>query len=566
MSKEQSKTLLQKKCQPLDEKPFRLFYLQSLNPNGESTLSTNTYFNRFAAAHWAQVPGLKNLELKFATHFDGYVEIKGATLEGEFLMKRFVVRKGGAYGKEFQPHGVLSVWIECVSQQNLDQDSLDFEYHSSSLAYIESKTTIVICTYNKPIFVQRNLDSFVKNFDSQFIEQILVIDQGNENVTPPAHPSIKIITQANLGGSGGFARGINEFLKSNSSGIVLMDDDIVFIPEIIYRILRFASLGQNAFAISTQMLNLYKPEQIWADQEIIDMDELWGAPDGRKLFDANSLPEILPRGNMVAWWCGYFPRAFVERAGLPFPMFIHWDDIDYSLRLSQNINFTVLTVFGFGVWHEPFDSKSQWGWISYFDIRNVLIGASIHDASFLSCYRKSLRVLLISIMSHRYQANAAIRAGIIDFINGPKCIRRDQRAWAINAFNSIASKKIVCDSNSRVSLRTLGLMRRFHSIFYFLATLFNLPQSSKTSAWTTHNFSSARAISRTDHLLVFSPYGGIAEELLYDSVLSRKTSIASIKLMLELLVYWRRAKREWKKSFEYLVSQESWSEFWSDDH
>ncbi len=51
---------------------------------------------------------------------------------------------------------------------------------------------------------------------------------------------LRVINQSNLGGSGGFARGMFEAVENGSDYVLLMDDDIVVEPESIIRLLTFA--------------------------------------------------------------------------------------------------------------------------------------------------------------------------------------------------------------------------------------------------------------------------------------------------------------------------------------
>jgi GT2 family glycosyltransferase len=507
---------------------------------------------------------LQEVEVRITTDFEGVLEICGLSLDGEFLLFRAHFVSGETLIKKFNPQGLKSVWVDFYSEKSIAPEGLTIEYHALNSSYKPILSTIAICTYNKAAFVERNIKSLVQTLDTKFISHIFIVNQGDESLDLESNSIVQVLQQPNLGGSGGFARGIYEFLKTDSQGIILMDDDIVFIPEVLYRILRFASLSGNSFAVSTQMLNLYKPNTVWADYEIVDLKALWSAPRGRIQFDANLAPEFQNEANMVAWWCGYFPRTFVEKAGLPLPIFIHWDDAEYSLRMQVMPKFQVKTIFGFGVWHEPFDSKAQWGWISYFDIRNALIGSSIHGASFYSSYKKVIQTLCVTALSNRYQANAAICAGIQDFSKGATSLLGNQRTRAVAAFGGYSDSISERSSKNENLENVVMKIRLFALLGHFFRAFFSRSPEI-TSAETSLKFSPARSISRTQATLIYSPYGGIAECMSWDSARARSTYLNSFKIIISFPFKWFKAKKHWRAHFIELTSGESWQLRWQDN-
>ncbi|MGL1344657.1 hypothetical protein ACSTKE_00110, partial [Vibrio parahaemolyticus] len=73
---------------------------------------------------------------------------------------------------------------------------------------------------------------------------------------------LSYIRQPNLGGAGGFTRGMYEILADvdlPESDIVLMDDDIVLETESIVRMAAFSSRTIDPVIVGAQMLYLYHP-------------------------------------------------------------------------------------------------------------------------------------------------------------------------------------------------------------------------------------------------------------------------------------------------------------------
>lgn len=72
------------------------------------------------------------------------------------------------------------------------------------------------------------------------------------------------------------------------------------------------------------------------------------------------------------WWCCCIPVSAIREKGLPLPVFIHRDDIEYGIRMGK-----LMTLNGIGVWHEAVTKKlPQIG--EYYDIRNMAILNAIH--------------------------------------------------------------------------------------------------------------------------------------------------------------------------------------------
>lgn len=72
------------------------------------------------------------------------------------------------------------------------------------------------------------------------------------------------------------------------------------------------------------------------------------------------------------WWYCCIPVSAIREKGLPLPVFIHRDDIEYGIRMGK-----LMTLNGIGVWHEAVTKKlPQIG--EYYDIRNMAILNAIH--------------------------------------------------------------------------------------------------------------------------------------------------------------------------------------------
>ena len=90
----------------------------------------------------------------------------------------------------------------------------------------------------------------------ELLDKVYVVDQGTDRLAD--HPDfadaakklgdhLQVIEQGNLGGSGGFARSMDETVRAGQSDYVLLsDDDVKIDPESILRAVTFADLRAPA--------------------------------------------------------------------------------------------------------------------------------------------------------------------------------------------------------------------------------------------------------------------------------------------------------------------------------
>lgn len=86
-------------------------------------------------------------------------------------------------------------------------------------------------TFNRPEYAVRHMHTLASDPDLlEVLDRLIIIDQGDDRVAKQgAYPAaaerlgdrFRLVEQANLGGSGGFARGMEEALRDEDSDYVL---------------------------------------------------------------------------------------------------------------------------------------------------------------------------------------------------------------------------------------------------------------------------------------------------------------------------------------------------------
>lgn len=240
----------------------------------------------------------------------------------------------------------------------------------------------------------------------------------------------KLHKNPNVGGSGGFARGMIESLqqKPKATHVLLMDDDVLVLPESIrrtYNLLKLLKPEYSSYFINGAMLYYEDPEKQHEDIGTVDWDG-HGAPLKGKLNHAliknilqneQDYPE--QRGQYGAWWFCCIPREVIERNGLPLPMFVRADDIEYAIRCQAKF----ITMNGICIWHMGFDNKYNAA-LAYQGYRNNLLGAAFSDTVSLDgMFHTIYDSYRTELMQFRYNAAETVIRAFEDFLKGPDFLR-----------------------------------------------------------------------------------------------------------------------------------------------
>jgi galactofuranosylgalactofuranosylrhamnosyl-N-acetylglucosaminyl-diphospho-decaprenol beta-1,5/1,6-galactofuranosyltransferase len=230
------------------------------------------------------------------------------------------------------------------------------------------------------------------------LDRIYVIDQGSERVVDhpdyaeaikPIADRVELIQQGNLGGSGGFARAMDETVNAGSSDyVLLLDDDVVTEPESMLRAIAFADLARRPTIVGGHMFSLYDRTVLHSFGETVAAYNWWwgSAPQTKSEHDfgrrnLRNTPWLHQRVDVDynGWWMCLIPTALVRELGLSLPVFIKWDDAEYGLRARAS-GYPTVSLPGVAVWHIPWQDKNDaLDWQAYYHLRNRLVAALLHS-------------------------------------------------------------------------------------------------------------------------------------------------------------------------------------------
>ncbi|HEY4455948.1 MAG TPA: glycosyltransferase [Pseudonocardiaceae bacterium] len=408
----------------------------------DARLTTNTYFGRLPVSYLQRWTPIRQVEAVVRVRGAGRLEIHASDGEGEPRIQATLevnaqtaqeVRLPG-YVDRFMDGGF--VWLEAATAgQELVIE--DFRWVAPTAPVRQRHTSVVICTYNRAddcLATMRALGEDTEVLD--IIDEVYVVDQGTDTVQSREDfdkvvglygGRLRYLRQANLGGAGGFTRGMYEITEQHKQNNVLfMDDDVLLEPETVLRMAAFANHATAPTIVGGQMLYLYHPNRLHIDAETTDLATLRpgvpvaGAQHNIDLFE--ELPHRRVTAGYNAWWSCLIPAEVTEKIGLPLPVFFQWDDIEYGTRAGRN-GFATVTLPGAAVWHADFAWKDWDDWARYFSLRNSLITAALHsdfDSKNLSkVLGKQLATYLVSM---QYGMAATLLKAVTDFLTGPEVL------------------------------------------------------------------------------------------------------------------------------------------------
>lgn len=574
----------------------------SLKVNSGYSASLATYFNAFPASYWQRWTTVQTVTARLQTEGSGSVTVMRSDEHGVAHQVHSRKLHGEVHTafelplEEFANGGWY--WIDLDAGEDLVVTGLDWTV--DDIPVTSGKVSLGITTFNKPDYCVATLGALAASDEVlPEIDRIFIVDQGANRVS--AYPGfdavaaqlgdqLSIVEQPNLGGSGGFSRGMLETLaREDSAFVMLLDDDVELEPESIFRAVWFARYCVSPTLVGGHMLDLGKRSVLHAFAEVVDRKTfMWGPADRsheRHDFARKSLRETpwlhgRQDGDYNGWWMCLIPTAVIRSIGLSLPMFIKWDDAEYGLR-AQEAGFPTVSFPGAALWHVSWNDKDDTvDWQAYFHARNRLIVALLHSAApspsrLLTEFRKTDIKHLIS--SQYYPAtlrNQAFR----DVLAGPESLHASmltklpelraqaadfsemQHYTAENAPRSRDGKRSYPESevapsgSLAIAVFTAKSLIR-HWFTNTPAALRTQPQvelSKRDATWWR--------VPLLDSVLIDTADGKAAAWYRRDRATFRRLIAESFALNWQLRREWKSLQKQYREQASALTSVESWTD------
>lgn len=233
------------------------------------------------------------------------------------------------------------------------------------------KVIAVVVTYNRSQLLKRNIACLRKNSP----HAIIVVNNGSTDDTREwlaEQTDLIVITQANVGGSGGFYTGIQQAMERGADWIWCMDDDVFPRPDCLSNLLDHTASEEVGILAPRRLMegNIFTN-----DFQAVNLTNPFSSMYKKKLKKQviNKPVEILG----TAFEGLFIRKEAVEKIGLPNKdLFIFCDDTDYCLR-AVLAGYKILYIPSALMNKEKFFSNDTWNernkkkkWKRFYQIRN----------------------------------------------------------------------------------------------------------------------------------------------------------------------------------------------------
>ncbi|HEX5728061.1 glycosyltransferase [Microbacterium sp.] len=568
-------------------------------------VSLGTYFNAFPASYWQHWTAVRQVTLTVRTEGPCTILVYRST--GSGVRQRIETRESN--GIESNAFDLVLdqysdggwIWFDLVAD---DKDALFLgaEWTTELDPVRSGKASIGITTFNKPDYCIWTLTNLAEAPDVlELVDRIFLIDQGDRRVdAQPEFPQVaaalgetlRVITQPNLGGSGGFARAMAETLDRPESDFVqLLDDDVRLEPESVRRSIVFGRYASTPTIVGAHMFDLLDRPKLHAWAEVVDDEPfMWRALYQEKLphdFSASNLrqtPMLHKRldADYNGWWMCLIPTEVIRAVGLALPAFIKWDDAEYCLR-ARDAGYPTVSVPGVALWHVSWVGKDDSiDWQAYFHARNRIVAGLLHSRVPRGgrLLRHSRRVDLKHLMMMQYYPVALRHRALRDILSGPEHMRANL-ATAMPAARALAKdfSETHVHKDTGVPLRSrrgrqvfkhrpqnefdnpTGLQLRWFTFVTLVSHWFHAPRPENV-AHPEVEFGKYDAhwwrLPLYDSALVSAADGSGKNIYIRDRAKYRHMLVDSVRLHRRLRREWPLLSRRYRKAQPEMTSLEAW--------
>ena len=396
-------------------------------------LSFDTSFGVFAAGRWRRVSQVNKLSVSVCASGVGIAEVVVVNGKTESVVATAQLPRG-----EGSPTSVIltvpdlqasadGTYYVRVTAVGGEVCMTGGEWVTQDAPRHEVRMSLSITTFNRQEYVRKTvhnvLDLVSDNAALNGKVRVLVVDNA-QNVTfdAAADAPLTVIPNGNLGGAGGFARGLIELRKAGwATHVLFMDDDITLEPEAIVRTMSLFAYAKDAqLCVHGAMLSEERPwlqfeagsQYSW--RSIYPLQALGREDDMRErsvaVQDAAEVPF-----DYTAWWYTAFPINITNEN--PLPVFVRGDDVAFGLMHTGKHS---ITLNGVIVWHADFGLKNNPSSLFYESRNLALVDTLVFDKHtwWNLAYRFS-SFGFRNLFSMRYASTEYMLRGLNAYLAGP---------------------------------------------------------------------------------------------------------------------------------------------------
>lgn len=519
------------------------------------TADFRTHFNLIPIRKLRELAGIDSIDL--VLDFEGDIAVEACFL-GEAERTESLRIQSGVPSRIDIPEGSLLGISATAGKNGATLAGGRFTVHPEKTKYV--KLALVVTTFRHERITEAKAAA-ISDFLSGCPEtdghlSVIIVDNGR-TLSPDDVPGCILIPNENLGGSGGFARGMVEAMgDGNVTHIALNDDDAVLDPEVLFRTVSWFSIipPDSGVCIGGAMLNLDRPTVVheagatyhqwyflWNNHEV-DVSGI----DGNLELDRSK------KADYSGWWYFALPRELVEENGYPLPLFFKDDDVEYGVRLGADVEI----IPGISVWHPSYLSKYS-DVNAYYYVRNMLVlGCTTGDMTGDDLERIFDKPL-VEAAGYRYLSADLMLRGIEDFLKGPDAVFSMMGEGMIQSEDPVFEDgpSVEARLRPRRSVRTRGRGFRILTLNGLLLPSAGDVETDFIETRTEFFYRAGKAA-----------YVKNGRGCLCERSLRRTLSIVwrTLRLRSKARKAFPRLKEEYADSLEKYSSREFWKSFWKE--
>lgn len=289
--------------------------------------------------------------------------------------------------------------------------------------------TLAITTFRREVAVAASVARFtdyIARSDLAAYLHLVVVDNGQSAQIPPSD-HVSLLPNENLGGAGGFARGLIEAQARGATHCLFMDDDAAVHMGSIDRTWRYlAWVTDPATAVAGAMSMAAQKWRLWENGALFDRRcrPLHLGTDLRNIHQVAPLEwaDPSPGNHYGGWWYFAFPIEKVRH--MPFPFFVRGDDVSFGLVHDFRIQ-TLPGVMSFQ--DQDFADKESLQTL-YLDLRSHLahhLALPQMEIGRAATLRIAWWFFARSAVQLHYETLAALNLSFADALEGPAFFARN---------------------------------------------------------------------------------------------------------------------------------------------
>lgn len=544
-----------------------------------ASASFDTSFGVFHAGRWRRLTSVDQVAVRVRASGAGAVDVVAVNGGSETVVASASLPRGEGAPDHVvlslpalrgSTHGVYYVRVRAAGGEVCMTGG---EWLTTTAPPNDVRLSLSITTFNRQQYVKKTVSNVLALIDSldslRDRVRVLVVDNArNVEFDAPSTAPLQVIPNGNLGGAGGFARGLIELRKQGwATHVLFMDDDIDLEPEALVRTMAlFAYARDRRLCVHGAMLSEERPWlQFEAGSEysfrsIYPLQALGREDDLReRRFAVTDQPEV--PFDYTAWWFTAFPIDIT--ADNPLPVFVRGDDVAFGLMHTGKHS---VTLNGVIVWHADFGLKNNPSSL-YYEARNLaLIDTLVFDQHrwWNLAYRFG-SFGFRNLFSMRYASTEYMLKGLYAFLAGPG-------EWAKIDHSALHDELRTCAEEKpgplSPELASIAPRKPRHKVLRLVGFLFALilmggafvPRSLRRRRPGVAPID-ARAVGvATLRNQILYRHDRIDDGYIVERDDARFFSllVKVILAMKDIAVNYRRLKREYRAAYPAMVSTEAW--------